>query len=246
MAVNGGQCLGHADRIATKNKTNKLLKSPMQPLDENFRVLIKKGPVSVETSLKELEEIYASGANWKVIEDGGILSVPLVEFRMIDPPQPNQAGQIVFGKGGRGTKIEKYTVGQTIDHLNALILEKYNEEKEKAKNAGDSDEATETKARTKAYHMPEFKAVKAWQDVEAEIKLKKALEDLMDCLKIPSLIIRSVSLKAISTLKNLGLKIPDDDGEIDLIMAYVSGDFLHVDIFEVKRADTYPWQSVCL
>ena len=40
MAVNGGQCLGHAERIATKYKINKLLKSPLQSLDENFRVTL--------------------------------------------------------------------------------------------------------------------------------------------------------------------------------------------------------------
>ena len=38
MAVNGGQCLGHAERIATKYTINKLSKSPLQSLDENFRV----------------------------------------------------------------------------------------------------------------------------------------------------------------------------------------------------------------
>ena len=42
-----------------------------------MKVLIKKGPVSVETSLKELEEIYASKPEWKVIEEGGVLSIPL-------------------------------------------------------------------------------------------------------------------------------------------------------------------------
>ena len=55
--------------------------------------------MSVETSMKELEEKFAGKANWKQI------SVPLEEFRMIDPPQPNQAGQVVFGKVGKGTKI---------------------------------------------------------------------------------------------------------------------------------------------
>ena len=190
MAGTGSHCWGHADRVATKNKISKLSKSPLQSPDENFRVLIKKGPVSVDTSLKELEEIYAGGANWKKIEDGGVLSVPLEEFRMIDPPKPNQAGHIDFGRYGRGIKIENYPVGQTIENLNTLVLEKYNEEKEKAKCAGNSEADSQTKARAEAYRMPQFKAVKAWQDIEAEIKMKKALEDMMGSLKIPFLIIR--------------------------------------------------------
>ena len=213
----------------------------MRSPDENLRVLIKKGPESEEMSLKELEENYASKPEWKVIEEGGVFSVPLEEFRMINPVQRDWAsGRIHFGKG---TKIEDYTIVQTVQNLNAEILDKYNKEKEKAKVAGKSESESEKKASAAAYHMPQFKAVKAWQDVEVEIKLKKALEDLMDYLRIPALIIRSVSLKAISALQDLGLEMPKEDGEIDLIMAFVSGDLLHVDIFEVKRADTYPWQT---
>ena len=75
MAGTVGQCLGHEQRVATKNKIKRLLELAVESLDENFRALIKKGPVSVETSLKELEEIYAVGANWEKIEDGGVLSV---------------------------------------------------------------------------------------------------------------------------------------------------------------------------
>ena len=49
-------------------------------------------------------------------------------------------------------------------------------------------------------------------------------------------------MKQISALNDMGLKLPEE-AEIDLIMAYVSGDFLHVVVFEVKRRDTYPWQA---
>ena len=94
-------CLGHKQREERKFKVQKLTKSPIQSLDETQRVLIKKGPVSVETSLKELEENYASKPEWKVIEEGGVLSIPVEEFRMIDPQKPENFGK---AKAGKGTK----------------------------------------------------------------------------------------------------------------------------------------------
>ena len=86
-------CLGHAERIARRNKIIKLKTSPAKNPDENLRVLIKKGPVSVETSLKDLEENYASKPEWKVIEEGGVLSIPVEEFRMTNPPHPDRFKQ---------------------------------------------------------------------------------------------------------------------------------------------------------
>merc|ERR1712155_90500 len=59
---------------------------------------------------------------------------------------------------------------------------------------------------------------------------------------MPALILRSLSLKAISPLRDLGLNFPSDV-EIYLVLAFVSGDFLHVVACEVKRADSYPWQK---
>ena len=227
----------------TGQKTG-ISESQLQSLDETRRVLIKKGPVSVETSLKELEENYASKPEWKVIEEGGVLSIPVEEFRMINPPKPDREGRINFQKkqGGGGKQIENYPVGQTIKNLNEQIMVKYNEEKEKAKSAGKSKAGAENAAQAMAKKLPELTAVQKWLDNEAEIKLKKGLEKMMKSLKIPALIIRSMSLKAISALKDLGLKL-SGDAEIDLMMAYVSGDFLHVVIFEVKRSDAAPWQT---
>ena len=65
-------CLGHGvgERGARKNKISKLLTSPLPSLDANLRVLIKKGPVSEETSLKEVEEMCSSKPEWRVIENG--------------------------------------------------------------------------------------------------------------------------------------------------------------------------------
>ena len=208
-------------------------------------MLIKRGPVSVETSLKELEENYRSKPEWKVIEEGGVLSIPVEEFRMINPPKPDRLGKVEFEQkkgNGAGNQIENYPVGQTIKNLNEKIVVKYNEERERAKSAGKSKSGAENAAQARAKKLPELTAVQKWQDNEAEIKLKKALEKMMTNLRIPALIIRSINLKAISALKEFGLSLPGD-AEIDLIMAYVCLDFLHLNIFEVKRANTNPWQT---
>ena len=200
--------------------------------------------MSVETSLKKLEDNYRIKSGWKVIDDGGVLSIPVEELRMENPPRPDRSGQVVFKekKGGGGKQIESYPVVQSIDNMNALIHEKYEEEKQKAKAAGKSEFKAGEIALKEATRLPLFTAAKAWQDTMAEIKLKKALEKMMVGLKIPALLIRSVNLKQISALNDLGLKLAGD-GEIDLMMAYLSGDFLHVNVFEVKRSDTYPWET---
>ena len=183
------ECLGHAERYVRMKKIEKIRASPaFESLDEDKKVLIKKGPVSVETSLKKLEENYASTSSWKMIEDGGVLSVPVEDFRMIDLQKPED-----FGKVKKETKIESYTVGQTIENLNSLILSKYNEEKERFMSAGKSETLSEQLANAATCRFPLFSAVKAWQDVEAEIKLKKAVETLMTDQKIPSVIVRSLS-----------------------------------------------------
>merc|ERR1719500_2400738 len=65
----------------------------------------------------------------------------------------------------------------------------------------------------------------------------------MESKKIPALIIRSLDINKISALTDLGIDIPPGGGEIDLVTAFVSGAVLVVDVFEVKRADTFPWRA---
>ena len=237
-------CLGHKEREDRRNKISNLATNSAETPDKNYRVLVKRGPVNVETSLKELEEDYESKPEWKLIKEGGVLSVPVEELRMENLPKPDRSGQVVFKekRGVGGKQIESYPVGQTIDNLNEEIREKYEEEKQKAKAAGKSESEAEKKAFAAATKLPQFQAVKAWQDTNAEIKLKKALERMMVGLKIPTVLIRSINLKQISALNDLGLKLPGD-AEIDLVMVYSSGDFIHVRVFEVKRNDTFPWDT---
>ena len=60
-----GNCLGHSERASRHNKVNRVRESPVHVPDENRRVLIKRGSVLVETSLKDLEDNYANKPEWR-------------------------------------------------------------------------------------------------------------------------------------------------------------------------------------
>ena len=80
-------------------------------------------------------------------------------------------------------------MAKTISHLTEQVLEKYIEEKERARDAGKSEADAERSAQAMARNLPELTAVQKWQDKEAEIKLKKAIEKVASDQKIPALII---------------------------------------------------------
>ena len=237
-------CQGHQKREQRRDKINKLAESSMDTPDENCRILIKKGPGSVKASLKELEEAYESTPEWKMVKEGGVLSVPVEELRMENPPKPDRSGQVVFNekRGGGGNQIEHYNIVQTVSYPNEEMLVKHEEEKQKATAAGMSESEAEKEASAATGKLPQYQAVRAWQDRSVEITLKKALEKMMGSLGIPAVLIRSINLKKMSALKDLGLRLPDG-AEIDLVMAYNSGDLLYVNVFEVKRRSTYPWDN---
>ena len=58
MAGRNGKCWGHAERDATKNKIKKLLKSPQQTLDEEFKLLADhtRANVKKESKIGRLEK----------------------------------------------------------------------------------------------------------------------------------------------------------------------------------------------
>ena len=238
------KCWGHREREKRNRLINGILTSPLYTLNDLQRVLIKRGTVSEETSLKELEKSFSSNPEWRVIVNGGVVSLPVEVFRMINPPRPDKEGNIDYGRRteGAGRKIEHYPPAQTIENLNNGIVSKYNKELDDAKAAHKSNSQAEIDAHNTATKLPEFCAVQKWKDIHAEIKVKKALEGLMNARKIPSLIIRSIDMKKISALKDMGIDIPDSNSEIDLVLVYASGELLNVVVFEVKRADDYPWE----
>ena len=240
-------CLGHTERRDRKFKIQQMKTVSNKLPDVDLRILIKKGPVSVDTSLKELEDHFeAEGTSeWTIINGDKVHSVPVEEFRLENPPCPNHSGQVVFGKKQGGRKqIDNFPVGQTIGNMNAFVLDKYKEAKQTANIAGKTEAEAERAGLSEANRHPSFHAVKNWLHVEAEIKLKRALESVMENIKLPALLIRSIDLRAISALSDLGLDI-SGDAEIDLLLAYASEDCLHIVIFEVKRSDTYRWKPNC-
>ena len=85
-------CLGHEERDSRKNKIAKLITKFIVVPHENCRISIKKGPLIVELSLKELEEDYESRPEWQLIKEGGVLSVPVEELRMENLPKPDRSG----------------------------------------------------------------------------------------------------------------------------------------------------------
>ena len=60
-------CRGHNERTSRRNKIDKMSSRSCESPDENLRLLIKRGPVSVETSLKELEDNYSSKPEWAIV-----------------------------------------------------------------------------------------------------------------------------------------------------------------------------------
>ena len=114
-----------------------------------------------------------------MIQDGGVLiSIPVEEW-IQNRLKPDRSGQIVFNKkkeGGGEKPIESYPVGQTIDNINGFLRNKYEEKKKQ----------TLLKSLILKKKTPQFQAVKAWQDANAKIKLKKALERMMVSLEIPT------------------------------------------------------------
>ena len=190
--------------------------------DENLRANVRDRSGTRSWSLKELEGDFGTKPEWKRIHnEGGVLSIPMVELRMQNPPRPDSSGNVAFREvtRGGGKQIENYVVTQTVGYLNKLIQNKYEEEKKKAQNAGKSEPKACDIASKAATNLPQFTAVNAWLDSLAEIKLKEAIERMMGGLKIPAVLIRSINLKQISALQNLGLKW-SGDGEIDLMLAW--------------------------
>ena len=52
--------------------------------------------MTFDGTINGMEDEYEKKAEWKVIEEGGVLSIPVEELRMENPPRPDRSsGQVV-------------------------------------------------------------------------------------------------------------------------------------------------------
>ena len=99
-------CMGHRARIDRKHTSFKLLRESEQGIVESKTIIIRKGPsVSVETSLKELVDIYKKTPEWDLVSNGGVLSVPVEELRTTNLPKPGPDGCLDFSKMKKGAHV---------------------------------------------------------------------------------------------------------------------------------------------
>ena len=93
-------CLGHCLRGERGKTVSKLKTETITDLDKTKRAKINSGPTSVETCLEDLEVSFSKQQEWKVIKEGGVLNIPIEEFRLEHRPKPNHKGETQFGRKG--------------------------------------------------------------------------------------------------------------------------------------------------
>ena len=76
------------------------------------------------------------------MQSGGVLSLPVEEIKVDNPPQPGQSGNMDFGrkKDGRGNQIGSYPLAEALENLNKLVMEKYTTTKGEAEAEGKTED----------------------------------------------------------------------------------------------------------
>ena len=165
-------------------------------------------------------------------------------------PMADKMGKRGFKKNvkkKKKTDIEAYTMDWTEERLEKHVEELYKEAK--------ADGKTEIEAQTLVKKLPEYNALKFWQDQKAELDVKEAVEKGARGAKLQFALYRSLVKEEIinekqgprlgnkTALKDLGLDIPEEDIETDLLFAFIKDTVLHIVLIEVKRSDRPPWSQ---
>ena len=251
MPADPNSCQGHQLRLATAAKIKKAQLEPPKQIDESKKIFIKKGGKhGTKIKLKGLNDIMRATEEWKEVAKGNGLVVPNGELRLKTLPRADKAGKRGFEKNvkkKKKTDIEAYTMDWTEERLRSHVDDIYNEAK--------ADDKTEREAQTVILKLPEYNALKFWLDQKSELDVKEAVERGARGVKLQFAVYRSLVKEEIinekqgprlgnkTALKELGLDIPDEDIETDLLFAFIKDTLLHIVLIEVKRSDTPPWNQ---
>ena len=235
------KCPGHKRREELGKKVRRARKNSGGEIDSSKRIWVSLGGgLEEDMNLSDLAERERLTPEWMHVAGGGLRVIPVTEFTLSSLPKPDK-GVVDFQTKRRNERvIEGYPMPRSDEVLAKNLVDKFKEFKVK----GETDEGTKTKVFKTLKKQHE--ALQKWRDEKAEIVMKEAIEELLRHLKIPSLVVRKVDYRAnqYHHLKELGLsKMPIKDVEIDLLIAYVADNDLHVVLCEVKRPNNEPWEN---
>ena len=204
-------------------------------------MLITKGPAGpVTTSLEDLEEEFRNTNEWERMAQGGIHSIPVVRFRLMENIRPDKSMSFQFEehykkKVGKGRKdIDGYRQDETDIRINDKIKKNFEEVKQ---TKGEKAAKDETKKSTI------FQVEQRWQDLKAEDLVIEGIENAIEDLKVPCLLVKGSKLSHIGALREMGLNnIPPgaENAETDIVLAYAASDKLHVAVLEVRDLTAHP------
>ena len=254
-------CRGLKRRQELKQKVSEARERPGKVLDPRKKILVNLGGGQVkQLGLSELTERERQSPEWQTVAAGGLRVIPVVEFRLSTLPKPllvddaaedNKVDFKTHIQSRKAQEIGYYSAHLTEDAIEKELMDEFR--KLKAVGLGNKDAEKKVFATKKKKH----EALQSWKDTKAEITLKLSLEELLLHLRVPGLLVRSVEHKArinnpdgfqelrnLDALHALGLDgLPPQAGEIDLLLAYVAGNHLHIVLCEVKRQNLKLWES---
>ena len=232
------KCPGHKRREELIKKIRRARENRGKDIDSSKKICVSLGAgVEEDMNLCDLEERKSRTPEWMEVAKGGLRVIPVTEFTLNSLPKPKK-GVVDFLTTRKNERvIEGYSMPRSEEVLEKELVHKFGEFKIK----GETDEVAKTSVFKTLKKKHE--ALQKWRNTKAEIVMKEAAEKVVRDLKIPSVVVRSVDYKYKEHhyLKELGLTMPDKDLEIDLLIAYVAGNYLHIILCEVKRPETEPW-----
>ena len=182
----------------------------------------------------------------ELIMSGQVVCVPVEEVRYRNLPEKRKGSPYPWETSKKhrneekGAMIHNFTEAETPQRLREELKETFNKAVANAElHENMTNEQAKVLARKETQNTEKFNALKDWEDVQAEIKVKESLKDLLEKHEIPGVIVRSLETKKLckfifDNINNLKNNFKVDVLQIDTLMAFASGSTLNIYLAEVK------------